>query len=108
MAPQTLLINVTADVGMTPPLKRSDAELIIAIVHEAVHAMDPHKDSSTLERYKREFRAYWVHGDYGPPDKGTCPPSSTAFTTPCAPTGSSLIPARFTSALAGETVSAMA
>jgi len=46
-------------------------------VHEAVHALDIEPDKNTwLEQYKKEFRAYWMDGRYGPPDQGTCPSTS--------------------------------
>jgi hypothetical protein len=56
-----------------PSTKRSDEELSKTLVHEAVHALDVRPDSDTsLERYKTEFRAYWMEGDFGPPLEGTC------------------------------------
>ena len=54
----------------------SDADVIEVLVHEAVHALDaPYWQSARdpIDRYKTEFRAYWMDGSYGPPDKTVCP-----------------------------------
>lgn len=71
--PRFIAVNRTADLR-NPSRKRPDNALIRICVHEAVHAYDVREDSNTpLERYKTEFRAYWMDGRYGPPLEGSCP-----------------------------------
>jgi hypothetical protein len=66
-----MLMNRTLDVPSAA--RRDDAFLMDALVHESVHALDVRPNRGTpIERYKTEFRAYWMMGDHGPPD-GTCP-----------------------------------
>ncbi len=58
-----IVINRTTDV--VTGAKRTDDEMIMLIVHEAVHHLDYAPDRGTdLGRYKTEFRAYWVDGRY--------------------------------------------
>ncbi len=55
--------------------KIADDDVIKFAVHEAVHALDAtvHRaDSTNLDHYKSEFRAYWMEGIFGPPDQATC------------------------------------
>jgi hypothetical protein len=70
--PRFVAANRTTDVAAGT--KRPDPELIPLIVHEAVHAMDfTSVSTSNLERYKKEFRAYWTDGRFGPPSSALCP-----------------------------------
>ena len=81
--PRFVVANRTIDVATAA--KRSDASLITLIVHEAVHAMDVRPGANTpIEKYKTEFRAYWMDGRFGPPDQD-CP--LFWFTTACPPAG---------------------
>ncbi len=74
-SPGDVLVNRTTDVKAKQ--KRTNADIIMFTVHEAVHALDIEPDKNTwLEQYKKEFRAYWMDGRYGPPDKGVCPSAS--------------------------------
>jgi hypothetical protein len=69
---KVIVLNRTHDVAANA--KRADDELIMLLTHEAVHAMDERPGAgSYLERYKTEFRAYWMDGRFGPPDQATCP-----------------------------------
>jgi hypothetical protein len=65
--------------------KFADAKVIDTVIHEGVHALDAavHRpNASDLEHYKTEFRAYWLDGSFGPPDRAVCPtPAGT-----CRPT----------------------
>lgn len=73
--PGDVLVNRTTDVKTKD--KRSDGDIIMFTVHEAVHALDIEPDKNTwLEQYKKEFRAYWMDGRYGVPDQGVCPSAS--------------------------------
>ena len=65
-----IVANRTTDV--LAGTQRADDVLIMLIVHEAVHALDT-RDNSTLEKYKTEFRAYWMDGRFGPPFQSACP-----------------------------------
>lgn len=67
-----IVVNRTSDV---PSHTKVDDDIIIMlVVHEAVHAMDVRPNAATdLERYKTEFRAYWMDGRFGPPFSGGCP-----------------------------------
>src|SRR5262249_6124866 len=59
--PRFVVANRTTDVSTKT--KRTDPDLIRFIVHEAVHAMDVRPGAGTpIERYKTEFRAYWMDG----------------------------------------------
>jgi len=70
-SPGDVLVNRTTDVKTMQ--KRRDADIIMFTVHEAVHALDIEPDKNTwVEQYKKEFRAYWMDGRHGPPDKGNC------------------------------------
>jgi len=86
-----IVVNRTADVPTSA--MRSDDEVIMFVVHESVHHMDFRLAASTdLERYKTEFRAYWMDGRYGPPNSPTCPGApagcySTAYDPAMAPPG---------------------
>lgn len=73
--PGDIVMNRTLDVSTND--KRSADGVISLTIHEAVHALDirPHRDR-LIERYKTEFRAYWMDGRFGPPDKGSCPSSA--------------------------------
>lgn len=60
-------------VNLTPSLAHPDRQrhktnmdgLIGTIVHEAVHALDKRPRAGTyIERYKTEFRAYWLDGSF--------------------------------------------
>lgn len=56
--------------------KFDDAKVIDTVIHEAVHALDApvHRQNATdLEHYKTEFRAFWLDGTFGPPDRAGCP-----------------------------------
>ena len=44
-------------------LRRDNASMIRTIRHEAVHAVDISSGTGDIERYKMEFRAYWMEGD---------------------------------------------
>jgi hypothetical protein len=66
-----ILINRTPDVPSSS--KRSDDEVILFVVHESMHRLDVRPGAGTpIEKYKTEFRAYWMDGRYGPPDSPTC------------------------------------
>ncbi len=68
---RVVILNRTTDVPANS--KRSDDSLITLLIHEATHSMDERPDSGTeIERYKTEFRAYWMDGRYGPPDNPDC------------------------------------
>lgn len=68
-----IVINRTTDVVAST--RRPNDEIIMLAVHEAVHALDIRPGAGTdIERYKTEFRAYWMDGRYGPPERGTCTP----------------------------------
>ena len=80
--PRHIIVNRTSDVATGT--QRPDSSLITLIVHESVHAMDVRPSPNTLiERYKTEFRAYWMDGRFGPPRTATCPAPSTPTTNPC-------------------------
>src|SRR5262249_17609061 len=69
-------VKRTFDVLAGAAGKMSDADVIEVLVHEAVHALDaPHWQSARdpIDRYKTEFRAYWMDGSYGQPDKTLSP-----------------------------------
>jgi hypothetical protein len=66
-----LVANRTMDVANK--VKRTDLELILLIVHEAVHALDLPDSVAEIYRYQTEFRAYWMDGRYGPPFLAHCP-----------------------------------
>lgn len=84
--PRFIVANRTTDVFSGA--QRSDSSLITLIVHEAVHAMDIRPGAGTdIERYKTEFRAYWMDGRFGPPNQGTCPPLTTPLTGVCPTSG---------------------
>ncbi len=68
-----IVMNRTTDVSTNA--KRSDNELITLIVHEGVHAMDLPHSGTPIESYRTEFRAYWMDGRYGPPDRAVCTPA---------------------------------
>jgi hypothetical protein len=71
--PRFIVVNRTPDLRK-PSQKRSDEDLIQSLVHEAVHALDVRPgQNAPLERYKTEFRAYWMDGHLGPPLEGSCP-----------------------------------
>jgi len=71
----SIVVNRTTDV--VAGLKRGDDEIIDLTIHEAVHAMDFRPAAGTdLERYKTDFRAYWMDARYGPPNVGVCPSPS--------------------------------
>jgi hypothetical protein len=92
--PRFVVANRTTDVSTGT--KRPDAELITAIVHEAVHALDVRPGAGTvIEQYKTEFRAYWMDGAFGPPDQGTCPPPAVPFATICPPVGAACFDTAF-------------
>lgn len=62
--PTTLLINLTPTLS-SPATKRSPSVVIDKLVHESIHALDyPRVPANDLERYKTEFRAYWMDGHY--------------------------------------------
>jgi hypothetical protein len=70
--PRFVVANRTTDVAAGS--QRTDDELITLITHEAVHAVDVVSAAGTsLARYKKEFRAYWVDGRFGPPNVAVCP-----------------------------------
>lgn len=72
---KVIILNRTTDIPAKS--KRSNDSIIMLLIHEAVHAMDVRPDSGTeIERYKTEFRAYWMDGRYGPPDTAVCPVGS--------------------------------
>jgi len=69
-------VKRTFDVLAKAAGKASDKKIIETLVHEAVHALDaPYWQSAKdpIDRYKTEFRAYWMDGSFGPPDKAICP-----------------------------------
>lgn len=68
-----LVTNRTTDVSTNA--KRSDDEIIMLTIHEAVHAMDVPHSGTPIEQYRTEFRAYWMDGRYGPPDRAICTPA---------------------------------
>ena len=73
---QKIRVKRTFDVLAGAAGKMSDADVIEVLVHEAVHALDaPYWQSARdpIDRYKTEFRAYWMDGSYGPPNKTVCP-----------------------------------
>jgi hypothetical protein len=73
---QKVLVKRTFDVRAGAAGKQPDDEIISVLVHEAVHALDaPYWQSSfdPIDKYKTEFRAYWMDGGFGPPDKPICP-----------------------------------
>jgi hypothetical protein len=71
--PRFIVVNRTPDLR-NPERKRSDDGMIQMLVHEAVHALDVRPgENAPLERYKTEFRAYWMDGHLGPPLEGSCP-----------------------------------
>ncbi|MFL6260724.1 MAG: DUF4157 domain-containing protein [Thermoanaerobaculia bacterium] len=71
--PRFIVVNRTPDLR-APQVKRPEDTIIQLLVHEAVHAYDVRPNEDTpLERYKTEFRAYWMDGHLGPPLQGTCP-----------------------------------
>lgn len=75
--PDTIFINLTPSLN-NPAAKRSNASVIGTVTHESVHALDRRpSSSSTIERYKTEFRAYWMDGTFDNRPNGT--PRSTAF-----------------------------
>jgi hypothetical protein len=62
--PDTVFVNLTLSLA-APLAKRPVAELVGMVMHEAVHAVDVRPNSgSDLERYKGEFRAYWMDGQF--------------------------------------------
>lgn len=69
---KVIILNRTMDVSTRS--KRSNDEIITLLIHEATHAMDVRPNSGTeIERYKTEFRAYWMDGRYGSPNSAVCP-----------------------------------
>jgi hypothetical protein len=71
--PRFIVVNRTPNLR-TPERKRSDDTIIQLLVHEAVHALDVRPgENAPLERYKTEFRAYWMDAHLGPPLEGSCP-----------------------------------
>jgi Domain of unknown function (DUF4157) len=79
--PHEIWVNRTSDVSSLT--KRGEDSIIMLIVHESVHHMDVRPAAGTpLERYKTEFRAYWMDGRYGSPDSPTCvPPAGNCLGT---------------------------
>ena len=76
--PRFIVVNRTPDLR-NPARKRSDDGMIEMLVHEAVHALDVRPgDNAPLERYKTEFRAYWMDAHLGPPLEGSCPEDQKA------------------------------
>jgi len=72
LGPGDIVVNRTTDVAAGT--HRSVDSIIMLTVHEAVHAMDIRPGAGTdLERYKTEFRAYWMDGRFGPPRSAICP-----------------------------------
>ena len=68
-----IVMNRTTDVSTNA--KRPDDDLITLIIHEAVHAMDVPRSGTPIEQYRTEFRAYWMDGRFGPPDRAICTPA---------------------------------
>ncbi|MDX6529953.1 MAG: hypothetical protein QOH41_2243 [Blastocatellia bacterium] len=79
--PDSVFVNLTP--SLVNPAPRSNASIIETIMHESVHALDRRPASSTtIERYKTEFRAYWASGEFDhAPGVGGAPGPlrSTAF-----------------------------
>jgi hypothetical protein len=80
--PTSIFINLTPSLA-APGAKRAAGTIIDFAVHESVHVVDirPHA-GSTIERYKTEFRAYWMDGGFDRrPGVGAAPGPlrSTAF-----------------------------
>ena len=76
--PRFIVVDRTPDLR-NPERKRSDDGMIEMLVHEAVHALDVRPgDDAPLERYKTEFRAYWMDAHLGPPLEGSCPEDQKA------------------------------
>jgi hypothetical protein len=62
--PDSVFVNLTASLA-APGTKRPVPELMGLVMHEAVHVVDVRPGSgSDLERYKGEFRAYWMDGQF--------------------------------------------
>ena len=68
-----IVMNRTTDVSTKA--KRTDDELITLTIHEGVHAMDIPDSGKPIEEYRAEFRAYWMDGRFGPPDRAICTPA---------------------------------
>jgi hypothetical protein len=66
-----IVVNRSLDV--VAGTKRNDAEVIMFAVHEGLHNLDKRPASGTpIERYKTEFRSYWMDGRFGPPNGAPC------------------------------------
>jgi hypothetical protein len=66
-----VVVNRTPDVS-NPGTVRTDDDLMMLAVHEAVHEFDFRFNSAApIERYRTEFRAYWTDGRFGPPNQAT-------------------------------------
>jgi hypothetical protein len=72
IAGRFIVVNRTADPS-TNAKDPVDVTIQLAL-HEAVHALDEIiGPSSDIERYRTEFRAYWMDARYGPPDQAIVP-----------------------------------
>jgi hypothetical protein len=62
--PNMVFVNYTESLA-NPATKRPLSDFVPTIIHETVHALDrrPHA-SYNIERYKTEFRAYWMEGAF--------------------------------------------
>ncbi|MCP4341227.1 MAG: DUF4157 domain-containing protein [Desulfobulbaceae bacterium] len=55
--------------------QETPADMMDLAVHEGVHALDPRHSPipyTNIEHYRREFRAYWMQGLFGPPNTSLC------------------------------------
>jgi hypothetical protein len=68
--PPFILLSRTPDVTLAVP-RRPDSELQIYAIHESTHIMDRPAGGTPIQKYKTEFRAYWMDGRYGPPTQAT-------------------------------------
>jgi hypothetical protein len=74
--PDSIFVNLTPSIA-NPAAKRAIPEIIELVVHEAVHTLDRRPGaSSTIERYKTEFRAYWMSGAFDAHGTGVNPAMS--------------------------------
>jgi hypothetical protein len=79
---RSVFINLTPSLA-APAVKRNTNTVIDLVVHESVHVVDVRQNpTAEIERYKAEFRAYWMDGSFDRrPSTGGAPGPlrSTAF-----------------------------
>jgi hypothetical protein len=62
--PDSIFLNLTPSL-VNPANKRAIPGIMEFVVHESVHVLDARPNAtSELERYKGEFRAYWMDGRF--------------------------------------------